>query len=72
MITGNFIKFALLFGGYDCVIAAFKYDENYNAIMKGLQASEICAEATEVMMANLNNFLKPSIFTFLQKLIPKM
>ena len=36
LVTGNFIKFALLFAGYDCVIAAFTYDDNHLAIMKGL------------------------------------
>jgi hypothetical protein len=64
-LTSNFFKFALLFGGYDCVKAASQWDDNLLAIEQGIEASEICIDATEEIMENLDNFLWPSIFTFL-------
>jgi hypothetical protein len=69
-ITSNFVKFALRFGGYDSVKAAFGWDDNFHGVEKGIEASGISAEATEIIVENLNNFLWPSVFRFLQKLIP--
>jgi hypothetical protein len=69
-ITANFVRFALLFQGYDCINAAFKYEDNYHAVGKGIVFSEISFDAADVMMENLVNFLWPSIFPFLQKMIP--
>jgi len=71
-ISSNFAQFALYFAGYECLNTAYEYDANKDAIEKGLQLAGISEAAVELIAEKMTNFLQPSIFSYLKKLLPQM
>ena len=71
-ITNNFAQFALTFEGYECLIVAYSYEDNQEAVEKGLQSCGISPDVIDIFTANLGNFMLPSVYTFLKKLLPTM
>lgn len=61
-----------MFEGYECLIAAYKMEDNQEAVENGLESSGICVEAVEYFICNLDNFLLPSVYTFIKRLLPTM
>jgi hypothetical protein len=61
-----------MFEGYECLIASYKFEENKEAVEKGLDSSGICVDAIEIFIRNLDNFLLPSVYTFIKRLLPTM
>lgn len=61
-----------MFGGFECLIAGYLHEDNQEAIEKGLESCGVSPETIDIFVGNFGNFMLPSIYTFIKKLLPTM